>query len=136
MSGGTHELKGKSVEVKTAAPRDGPRHFNGGGGGFNGGGYGGGGGGYGGGYGGGGGGYGGQQGWSQQVSLWQCMSMVDRSLVYVQFSMVDGWVTRARKGLFVSTHVPVSLDKAVLPCAAEHVHKADSNKPKRQNSVH
>lgn len=68
MSGGTHELKGKSVEVKTAAPRDGPRQFNGGG--FNGGGgggYGGGGGGYGGGYGGGGGGgYGGQQGWSQQ----------------------------------------------------------------------
>lgn len=62
MSGGTHELKGKSVEVKTAAPRDGPRPFNGGG--FNGGG--GGGGGYGGG-GGGGGGYGGQQGWSQQV---------------------------------------------------------------------
>ncbi|CAN0534071.1 unnamed protein product, partial [Ectocarpus sp. 8 AP-2014] len=38
MSGGTHELKGKSVEVKTAAPRDGPRQFNGGGG-FNGGGY-------------------------------------------------------------------------------------------------
>ena len=61
MSGGTHELKGKSVEVKTAAPRDGPRQFNGGGGGFNGGGYGGG------GYG--GGGYGGQQGWSQQVRL-------------------------------------------------------------------
>lgn len=61
MSGGTHELKGKSVEVKTAAPRDGPRPFNGGGGGGYGGqgGYGGG--------GGGGGGYGGQQGWSQQV---------------------------------------------------------------------
>ncbi|CAM9549776.1 unnamed protein product, partial [Hapterophycus canaliculatus] len=37
MSGGTHELKGKSVEVKTAAPRDGPRQFNGGGGGYNGG---------------------------------------------------------------------------------------------------
>lgn len=67
MSGGTHELKGKSVEVKTAAPRDGPRPFNGGGGGYNGGG-----GGYGGGYGGGGGGgYGGQQGWSQQVCLRQ-----------------------------------------------------------------
>lgn len=64
MSAGTHELKGKSVEVKTAAPRDGPRPFNGGGGGYNGGG-----GGYGGGGGGGygGGGYGGQQGWSQQV---------------------------------------------------------------------
>ena len=69
MSGGTHELKGKSVEVKTAALRDGPRPFSGGGfnGGGGGGGYGGGGGGYGGGGGGGGGGYGGQQGWSQQV---------------------------------------------------------------------
>lgn len=72
MSGGTHELKGKSVEVKTAAPRDGPRQFNGGGGGYNGGGYGGGGG----GYGGGGGGYGGQQGWSQQVSLRTCVAEV------------------------------------------------------------
>ena len=73
MSGGMHELKGKAVEVKTAAPRDGPRPFSGGGysgsggGGGYGGGYGGGGGGYGGGYGSGGGGYGGQQGWSPQV---------------------------------------------------------------------
>lgn len=67
MNGATHELKGKTVEVKTAAPRDGPRQFGGGFNGGGGGGYGGGGGGYGGG--GGGGGYGGQQGWSQQVSV-------------------------------------------------------------------
>lgn len=73
MSGGTHELKGKSVEVKTAAPRDGPRPFNGGGG-YNGGG---GGGGYGGqGGGGGGGGYGGQQGWSQQVWIFAVVFFV------------------------------------------------------------